>query len=117
MSAHTPGPWTLETVPTSIGSCHKIGPFPSGRLASGTYACVYADGIRIGVDDNIPMAVELLANARLIAAAPDLLAALQQLVAATWGLAPATSADGCYTDDPKERDARAAIAKATGEAP
>ena len=31
MSAHTPGPWGLVTVPTTVGSRHKIGPFPSGR--------------------------------------------------------------------------------------
>jgi len=79
MSAHTAGPWSLNTVPTTVGSCHKIGPFPRG-LSGETWACVYADGCRIGVDDNTPNAVELHANARLIAAAPDLLAALSWFV-------------------------------------
>lgn len=64
---HTPGPWTLETVRTSIGFCHKIGPFPWNRQQN--HACIYVDYPVHGD--------ELLANARLIAAAPDLLKALQ----------------------------------------
>ena len=74
-TAHTPGPWILATVPTSVGSCHKIGPFPNGSRVA-TFACVYADGNRLGIDDDLPAAKELSANARLIAAAPDLLEAL-----------------------------------------
>lgn len=65
----TPGEWSLKTVPTSDGSCHKIGPFPSAsRVHSETHACVYAIGIRLGIDDSTPVARELLANARLMAA-------------------------------------------------
>jgi hypothetical protein len=76
---HTSGPWILATVPTSVGSCHKIGPFPNGSRVA-TFACVYADGHRLGIDDNCAAAVELAANARLIAAAPDLLDALRYAV-------------------------------------
>lgn len=69
---HTPGPWTLETVKTSIGFCHKVGPFPWGHEKL-NHACIYVDyGSHEGV---------LLANARLIAAAPDLLEALEGLLA------------------------------------
>lgn len=65
----TPGEWSLKTVPTSDGSCHKIGPFPSAsRIHSEAHACVYAIGIRLGIDDSTPVARELLANARLMAA-------------------------------------------------
>ena len=72
-AAHTAGPWSLTTVPTSAGSCHKIGPFPASRPGRApTFACVYADGIRIGIDDRLPRAIELAANARLIAAAPTM---------------------------------------------
>lgn len=77
----TPGPWMLATVPTSIGSCHKIGPFPGAGHRPHTYACVYADGIRPGIDDALPAAIELAANARLMAAAPDLAMALELIAA------------------------------------
>lgn len=72
MSSHTPGPWHLETVKTQVGSCHKIGPFPSGSgfVGKQNHACVYSDGN--GVGDKSPVAIELAANARLIAAAPTM---------------------------------------------
>ena len=73
----TPGPWTLETVPTSCGVCHKVGPFPPRRNdESPRHACLYCDYPSPGnpADD------ELLANARLIAAAPELYEALCDLV-------------------------------------
>ena len=64
MSGHTPGPWKLETVRTSCGLCHKIGPFP-WREGQENHACIY--------DDYPPPGgrPELVANARLIAAAPE----------------------------------------------
>lgn len=70
--AHTPGPWTMETIRTSCGIVHKIGPFPGKVGKDGwTHACVY--------DDYPPNkhSEELAANARLIAAAPALLKALR----------------------------------------
>ncbi|UUX38855.1 hypothetical protein NTJ56_08650 [Burkholderia contaminans] len=78
---HTPGPWILETVPTSVGSCHKIGRFPGAGHRPHTYACVYADGIRPGIDDALPAAIELAANARLMAAAPDMADVLEMIAA------------------------------------
>ena len=68
----TPGPWAMETVRTSCGTCHRIGPFPRPAYASKPegWACVY---------DDYPPGVgspDLLANSRLIAAAPDLARAL-----------------------------------------
>jgi hypothetical protein len=106
--AHTPRPWSLKTVPTSDGSCHKIGPFPSAsRVHSETHACVYAIGIRLGIDDSTPVARELLANARLMTAAPDLLAVLQEVDAFISGAPDAVEPFGRV---------RAAIAKATGDA-
>ena len=72
MNKHTPGPWTLETVQTSCGICHKIGPFP-WKDGKQNHACIYADYPGTG-----PIEKELLANARLIAAAPDLLEACEK---------------------------------------
>ena len=72
----TPGPWAMETVRTSCGTCHRIGPFPRPAHASKPegWACVY---------DDYPPGVgspDLLANSHLIAAAPDLYAALDGLL-------------------------------------
>ncbi len=110
-AAHTPGPWLLTTVPTSAGSCHKIGPFPPRRPGGApTFACVYADGIRIGIDDRMPNAIELAANASLIAAAPDLIEALRAVVATEIYLPDHPQRQAAY------RNARDAIAKAEGGA-
>lgn len=68
---HTPGEWTVETVRTSVGHAHRIQPIS---------ACIYVDHRAIGdIDDKTMKAA---ANARLIAAAPDLYMALQDLLAA-----------------------------------
>lgn len=75
-AAPTPGPWTLETVKTSCGICHKIGPFPWTDTEK-NHACVY-------VDDRMAWkhGPELLANAHLIAAAPETAAERDKLVEA-----------------------------------
>ena len=71
---HTPGPWVVLQVPTSAGSAFRIG------VADVVKGCIwiYADGIRKGIDDELPRAQELAANASLVAAAPDLLEALKR---------------------------------------
>lgn len=129
MSDFTPGPWLLRTTPTSAGICHIVS------AADWRGAFIYGDGIRKGVDDALPKAQELAANARLIAAAPELLEALREIMPFT-----ATAAIGCHGDKCREpwcyscngeeeaedaaqkgcdayAKARAAIAKATGEQP
>ncbi len=96
MSAHTPAPWAVD-----------------GTLHSGDLDVISADGRIAMIDDsratgwNEPT---IKANARLIAAAPDLLAALQ-MVEAIW------SRDQTANIDPESPVAkvRAAIKKATGE--
>ncbi|HEJ4644000.1 TPA: hypothetical protein ACWMI6_005978 [Pseudomonas aeruginosa] len=77
MSKHTPGPWVLDTIPTSVGICHRIGPFPPRRPddVKVRHACLYADY----PSASNPADEELEANARLIAAAPELLEALQHI--------------------------------------
>ena len=100
---HTPGPWLFRIAPTSAGLCHIVS------AADWKGAFIYGDGIRKGVDDALPKAQELAANARLIAAAPDLLRYLKEArrTLEMWkGVAPAVSL--CADID-------AAIARATGE--
>lgn len=53
---------TLETVPTSIGYCHKIGPLP-GNQRHETSACIYHDNYRPDQPDEA-----LLATAKLFVA-------------------------------------------------
>lgn len=105
---HTPGPWTLETVQTSVGVCHKIGPLGnSTRLHS---ACLYDDCYSDRARD-----LQLLADASLIAAAPELLEALK---AATeeidWMCANSTLRISAVKERPAFQQIKAAIAKAEG---
>lgn len=95
MSTHTPGPWRVAPSVAFRGSLDIDGPVGHGHVAS-TY-CLPTD--------------EECANARLIAAAPDLLAALVRL--REWVRHPGR-------DDSPENEAvidqaEAAIARAKGE--
>lgn len=100
---YTSGPWVLETVKTSCGICHKIGEFVSHGVYDKTSACVYDDGATMAHPTP-----QLLANARLIAAAPELLAALEAIVT--------PSCHSPETWNTAMQQARAALAKAKGEA-
>jgi hypothetical protein len=86
---HTPGPWTLHPGGIPYVKCGDDGP------AFGPV--VMAKGLS-----------EMMANARLIAAAPDLLAALKALVPADFDEHPGDFAQDWH-------DARIAIAKAEHE--
>jgi hypothetical protein len=92
MSEHTPGPWRLAKEPPKIGlttTLYGFGPKTLGTINTGND--------------------EYFANARLIAAAPDLLQAL------CWLLADTQHRDhDCGDDSCPVATARAAIAKATG---
>ena len=81
MSKHTPGPWKRKIKSVLI----PIAPYEWAEAYGGS-----------------------IANARLIAAAPDLLEALKEIVAAADG-------KGWEQLDPSFKKARAAIAKAEGE--
>jgi len=82
MSDHTPGPWQLEGEVVSSES-NKV----------------------IHVPPWSPRHPELHANAQLIAAAPDLLAACERVIEAEWGNAHEKTLE----------IVRAAVAKALGE--
>lgn len=105
---YTKTPWTVTTVTTSCGICHRIGPFPSKRQDFNdgkTHACVYVD---YPSGRSNPVEVELAANAALMAAAPDLYEALK--AAKDWCL----SSDG--TPFPWHQ-VRHALSKAEAEIP
>jgi hypothetical protein len=90
MSKHTPGPW-------SVDDPHQIWAESAGEYVAIT---------RVEDWDTIPRE-QAEANARLIAAAPELLEALKAMLT-NWEEAPAYGSDAAAK-------ARAAIAKATGE--
>lgn len=111
--AGTPGPWALETVPTSCGVCHKIGEWPSRGQHKFSSACVYEDY----PPTTLGHASEPQSNARRIARVPELEAA----VLAAEDLAEAVDARRnagssiCYDDAFElETAALAAYRKATG---
>jgi hypothetical protein len=114
---HTPGPWEIDTSTRPAEVCTVHGLPPQGEEGQ-TY--VYVRGA-LGYWDATPE--ENLANARLIAAAPDLLRALQAMNHMggdeRGGYCICPLKDGSA---PNERhasvcaDARAAIAKITGSA-
>ena len=91
---HTPGPWRIGTAP------------PNGEQAIGTIR-----GMMVAVaTTGVGMEKETLANARLIAAAPELLDALQGMLEVFGDEFGIGSSETCDA-------ARAAVAKATGETP
>lgn len=67
---HTPGPWKVKTVDTQVGHCHRIMPIT---------ACLYVDNQKLPRDAINRDSVVALANARLIAAAPEMYEALTTL--------------------------------------
>ena len=99
MSGHTPGPWSISDDGDGWITVMAGGPF--GKIV----ANINPESFCAGVADLIEMPAK--DNACLIASAPDLLEALQQIVATC----------RVRIDDPRVVHfdaARAAIAKATG---
>jgi len=97
MSAHTQGPWAVRDIPTGQ---RYIGPSQDGGAPS--VALVLS---RVNVPDE-----RLAADARLIAAAPELLEALQRLSAQCERMRMLGQ-----SQSNAERNAAAVLAKATGE--
>ena len=88
---HTPGPWIVRNIATRY---HYIG--PANDSGAPSFAAVFGE-FHASED-------QTAANARLISAAPDLLAALRECLACEFAV----------TDKAAIAQARAAIAKATG---
>lgn len=99
MSKHTPAPWLIA--PEDKTFVYALGPGETNRFHAHLQA---AGPERVSRE-------ELVANARLIATAPELLAALEDAEAI---LAQLYNQD--YAVDVELKAARAAIAKATGDA-
>lgn len=106
MSGFTKGPWFVRTIDQSIGSIDS----ESGVMV--------AQAQQVSGKDQITGSHERKANARLIAAAPDLLEALQELsqhFIGKWSEDERNSDEIDAHKEAAERKALAAIAKATGE--
>jgi hypothetical protein len=86
---HTPGPWIIDGY---------------GTIKAPNHETVLVEGVALPSVST----VESIANTHLVAAAPDLLEALKALVA--------NLSDGDFISETRIDAARAAIAKATGEA-
>jgi hypothetical protein len=98
MSAHTPGPWSAS----GQGCAYVLGGNPSFVVAD--------------CNADRPHRAEDFANARLIAAAPDLLAALEACVDAMRNGLPGRE-KACHPGRTLAyKHGRAAIAKARGQA-
>ncbi|NVD44355.1 hypothetical protein [Qipengyuania atrilutea] len=100
MGEATKGPWELQTT-----AKHTVQAFTRGHWHE-ISSPDYADPIAEVYDTDDTFGSESLANARLIAASPDLLEALEECLREHGGF---TIKGEC------ERKARAAIAKARGE--
>ena len=110
--AHTPGPWTIHESAFSSSLVKELHIGTSTRTA----ACVYDD-----CTAGILVRSEVEANARLIASAPDLLAALAGCADALREAGKDFAQANRLAARPNlyelhEQAARAAIAKATGGA-
>lgn len=102
---HTPGPWSIHT--ESEHPCPRIDG-PNGRgVASATQRDPHPT-LGMGITTQ-----EAMANSRLIASAPDLLAALQLVAGEVTDYVRPTSADSHLPTD-IVAVVHAAIAKATG---
>lgn len=127
MSGHTPGPWELWRGPRYVGGgediCIGAGETWLANMDHRASRCpgVYdmaADAAEDWAHKNCPICTiddpeissEQLANARLIAAAPDLLEALERIV----GLGAGDPARFQDEIEDADRQAREAIAKARG---
>lgn len=109
MSAHTPGPWRVESSHDINGELLAIG--TTYQWPHGTHAFVgLAFTAHLGVG---PYAAHREADARVMAAAPELLAGLKTLVAAV-ERDDNPSDEGHYSGSDEMEAARAAIAKAEG---
>lgn len=113
---HTPGPWT-SIVPPSSCYTHRFIQAERGGDANNQPDITIAEvGGRYSSEDERVSVHEHVANAKLIAAAPELLQALRAMLRWTGALPPSESRDlPDFTEADATCIARAAIAKATAQ--
>ena len=114
MKSHTPGPWLVNFEQNKFDSRRSKVQVVDGNSASlnnGGLPLVLANVNAMPFnDESVP-----LANARLIASAPDLLAALEVVLSSTCGNVGDDGYEGCIRIEAKALDrAIAAISKAKG---
>ncbi len=105
---HTPGPWTIEYKPgyATRGNSHAV-------INAERYPAAFVPAWNDPEPGEVFAADEAIANARLIAAAPDLLEALDEMV--RWNVkrgGPDDQPLPADQQDPEVAKAMAAIAKA-----
>jgi hypothetical protein len=100
---HTPCPWTVQETTVSSNQCYCVN---SGKF------CV----ARVGYGFEEGEEPQDRPNARLIAAAPELLEALQDAIAAVRVFHGPVAWETYRDHSPEMKRWRAAIARATGEA-
>lgn len=100
----TPGPWTFSTSPEGWSNTIHVAQADGAPYTDGYSDVGYIIQTCRGEEESTQMA-----NARLIAAAPDLLEALREMVSQF------TKTPSTLTDSLVRGKAHAAIAKATGE--
>ena len=111
MKSHTPAPWLVRFEEDRFDSKLSVLEVIDGREASLNHPQGELVLARVNVSAFAPHMDEPLANARLIASAPELLSALESMVC----LYEIMNARNPYTDS-RPLEALAAIAKAEGKA-
>ena len=109
MSKHTPGPWRVEIGTTVIWTDNAYDP------GTNNVGCIVARAAQpYSWKGSRPTADEQIANAHLIAAAPDMLAALKRLSGLYDGIYVKISDDEMAACREAWAEADTAIAKAEG---
>lgn len=112
-SKHTPGPWTLLPEEADKDYLRIRGTRLGGRYKVANVNHIRYEGVHAVVRERDD--AESMANARLIAAAPELLEALKGLDEAYCRAGTPLTREERHEDRKRLIAARAAIAKATGD--
>lgn len=117
-STHTPGPWRFETEHYQYGGAEPMEWKQPTTLWTGWDAekgrQLYTTAYFNSCGYSRQAAARSMADARLIAASPDMLKALEKTVARLGGLENAIATDDLEAYVTERREAQAALAQARG---